>query len=81
MAEENKSIRPIDVLNDNKEKKVLVEVIGNRMIRGILKAFDLPSNLMLMDTEELDLKGNVKKKLGTTFIKGSSIIMIISGED
>ena len=48
---------------------------NGKQLLGIIKAFDIHINTVLEDTEERE-NGNVVRKLGTTFIRGDTIIMI-----
>ena len=67
--------RPLDALNKARDKKVIVELKGGKQYVGTLRAFDIHINIVLEDTEER-VEGEVKRKLGTTFIRGDTIIMI-----
>ena len=67
--------RPLDALNRAKDKKVIVDLKNHRQYIGILKAFDIHINVVLDDTEER-VDGEVKRKLGTVFIRGDTIILI-----
>ncbi len=75
MLHKNMESRPLDALNKSKDKKVIVELKNGRQYLGILKAFDIHINVVLDDTEERE-QGETKRKLGTTFIRGDTIIMI-----
>ena len=67
--------RPLDALNRAKDKKVIVELKNGHQFIGILRAFDIHINVVLDDTEERE-EGEVKRKLGTVFIRGDTIILI-----
>ena len=67
--------RPLDALSRARDKKVLVDLKGGKQLTGILRAFDIHINVVLDDTEER-IDGEVKRKLGTTFVRGDTIIMI-----
>lgn len=67
--------RPLDALNRAKDKKVIVDLKNQRQYIGSLKAFDIHINIVLEDTEER-IDGEVKRKLGTVFIRGDTIILI-----
>ena len=67
--------RPLDALNKARDKKVLVELKNNKQLVGTLKAFDIHINVVLDDTEER-VNGELKRKLGTTFIRGDTITII-----
>lgn len=67
--------RPLDALNRARDKKVIVELKGGKQYLGTLRAFDIHINIVLEDTEER-VEGEVKRKLGTAFIRGDTIILI-----
>jgi small nuclear ribonucleoprotein (snRNP)-like protein len=47
----------------------------NRQISGELLAFDININLVLDNAKELE-NGEMKKKIGLTFIRGDSVIYV-----
>jgi len=67
--------RPLDALNLARNKRVIVELKNNRQYVGVLKAFDIHINISLDEVEER-AEGQVTRKLGTTFIRGDTIIFI-----
>lgn len=67
--------RPLDALNDARNKRVIVELKNNKQFTGALKAFDIHINIVLEDAEERE-NGEMKRKLGVVFIRGDTIIMI-----
>lgn len=67
--------RPLDALNNAKGKRVLVELKNGKQYLGNLKAFDIHINTVLDDVEER-VEDEVKRKLGTIFIRGDTIILI-----
>ncbi|MEM4254606.1 MAG: LSm family protein [Candidatus Woesearchaeota archaeon] len=67
--------RPLDALNRARDKKVLVELKNGKQFVGTLRAFDIHINCVLDDTEER-VEGNPSRKLGTTFLRGDTIILI-----
>jgi len=67
--------RPLDALNRARDKKVIVELKNNKQYIGTLRAFDIHINVVLEDAEER-MDGEVKRKLGTAFIRGDTIVMI-----
>ncbi len=71
--------RPLDTLNEAKEKKVLVELKNGIQFIGNLKAFDIHINVVLEDAQELK-EGKLLRKLGKIFIRGDTIIMISPSE-
>lgn len=69
--------RPLDALNRSRDKKIIVDLKNGKQYIGILKAFDIHINVVLDDVEER-IDGQVKRKIGTVFIRGDTIIMIAS---
>ncbi|MBS3176219.1 small nuclear ribonucleoprotein [Candidatus Woesearchaeota archaeon] len=67
--------RPLDALNFARGKKVIVELKNNKQLIGTLRAFDIHINVVIEDVEER-VEGEVKRKLGTCFVRGDTIIMI-----
>ena len=67
--------RPLDALNNARNKRVIVELKNGKQFLGTLKAFDIHINTVLEETEERE-GGEVKRKLGTVFLRGDTIIMI-----
>lgn len=67
--------RPIDALNNARNKKVVVELKNGRQYIGILKAFDIHINCVLENAEER-VDGEVKRKMGSIFIRGDTITIL-----
>jgi len=67
--------RPLDALNRARDKKVIVDCKNGRQYVGTLRAFDIHINVVLDDTEER-VEGETKRKLGTAFIRGDTILLI-----
>lgn len=67
--------RPLDALNSARDKNVIVELKNNKQYTGKLKSFDIHINVVLDDAEER-FEGEVKRKVGTVFIRGDTIILI-----
>lgn len=67
--------RPLDALNEARNKRVLVELKNGKQLIGNLKSFDIHINVVLQDTEE-HVNGELKRKLGTAFVRGDTIILI-----
>jgi small nuclear ribonucleoprotein len=67
--------RPLDALNKAKDKRVIVELKNNKQYIGQLQAFDIHINVVLVNAEERQ-DGEVKRKLGTVFIRGDTITVI-----
>ncbi len=70
--------RPLDALNTARGKNVLVELKNGRQFVGSLKAFDIHINVVLDNTEERE-NGQTKRKIGTVFLRGDTIILISPG--
>lgn len=68
--------RPLDALNEARNKRVIVELKNGKQIIGNLKAFDIHINVVLHDSEERTLAGDLTRKLGTVFIRGDTITII-----
>jgi small nuclear ribonucleoprotein len=73
------SARPLDTLNNSRDKKVILELKNGKQIIGKLKAFDVHINTVLDDAEEHS-GGQMVRKLGTLFIRGDTIILISPSE-
>ena len=67
--------RPLDALNNARGKKVIIELKNGKQFLGTLKAFDIHINVVLDDAEEREA-GETKRKLGTVFLRGDTIILI-----
>lgn len=67
--------RPLDLLNNSKEKEVLVHLKGDKQFVGTLIAFDIHINLVLDNTKEMQ-DNEIKRNLGLTFLRGDTIIFI-----
>jgi len=75
MTTDMKISRPFDMLNNALNKQVLIQLKGNTMIRGKLKAFDVHLNIVLEDAEELE-NGKVKTKHIEVFLRGDNVIFV-----
>jgi len=67
--------RPFDVLNNALNNNVLVALKNKKELRGTLASFDVHMNVVLENAEELE-EGETKRKLGTMFVRGDTIIFI-----
>ena len=67
--------RPLDALNSARNKTVIVDLKNSFRYVGKLKAFDIHINVVLEEAEEQQ-NGEVKRKLGTVFIRGDTITTI-----
>lgn len=62
--------KPLDVLEQTREKKILIKLKDDREVVGNLKAFDLHLNIWISDIE---IDG---KKVSDMLIRGYSILYI-----
>lgn len=67
--------RPLDSLNNARNKRVIVELKNGKTYAGELKAFDIHINVVLENAEEQE-NNKTKRKLGTVFIRGDTITII-----
>ena len=67
--------RPLDLLNNSKNKEVLVYLKGDKQFVGKLLAFDIHINLVLDNTKEMK-DNEIKRNIGLTFLRGDTIIFI-----
>ena len=67
--------RPLDALNAARNKRVIVELKNHKTFMGKLTAFDIHINVVLLEAEEYEA-GELKRKLGTVFIRGDTITVI-----
>jgi small nuclear ribonucleoprotein len=67
--------RPLDTLNQARGKSVIVDLKNGARFIGKLKAFDIHINTVLEEAQEHQ-NGEVKRKLGTVFIRGDTITII-----
>ncbi len=73
------SARPLDMLNKARNTRIIVELKNGKQLIGKLEAFDIHINIVLQDCEEREA-GEVKRKLGTIFVRGDTIIMVSASE-
>lgn len=69
------SSRPLDTLNASRGKAVMADLKNGSRYVGKLKAFDIHINIVLEEAEE-HRDGEVKRKLGTVFIRGDTITIL-----
>lgn len=72
-------LRPLDTLNRARGKRVIVELKNQKQFIGKLKAFDIHINTVLEEAEEHE-NSQLKRKLGTVFIRGDTIVLICQAE-
>jgi small nuclear ribonucleoprotein len=69
------SSRPLDTLNQARGKIVIADLKNGSTYVGKLRAFDIHINIVLDEAEERK-DGEVKRKLGTVFIRGDTITIL-----
>jgi len=62
------------LMNNSKEKVVLLRMRNSKTVQGILKDFDIHMNLTLEDAE--DISDEKPEKLGTVLIRGDNILSV-----
>ena len=67
--------RPLDFLNEARNKRLIIETKNSKQFVGVLKAFDIHINIVLDEVEER-IDGEVKRKLGKVFLRGDTIVLI-----
>ncbi|MBW2971264.1 small nuclear ribonucleoprotein [Candidatus Woesearchaeota archaeon] len=67
--------RPLDALNNSRNKRVIIELKNGTQYVGTLKSFDIHINAVLEDAEERK-DNDIKRKLGVVFIRGDTITII-----
>ncbi|MCD6403754.1 MAG: small nuclear ribonucleoprotein [Nanoarchaeota archaeon] len=72
-------VRPLDLLNESKGKRVLVELKNGKQFIGKLVSFDIHINTVLEEAQEME-DGEIKRNLGKIFLRGDTIIMISPSE-
>lgn len=71
------ALRPLDSLNEARNKRVIIELKNGKQFIGKLKSFDIHINCVIEDAEER-LNGEIKRKVGSVFIRGDTIVLISS---
>ncbi|GAD94158.1 small nuclear ribonucleoprotein SmG [Paecilomyces variotii No. 5] len=57
------------------EKRLFVQLNGNRKVIGILRGYDVFMNIVLDDAVE-EKSGGEKARLGMVVIRGNSVVML-----
>lgn len=68
-----------NLMNNSKDKIVLLRLRNSRTIQGILKDFDIHMNLTLEDAE--DVTDEKHEKIGKTLLRGDNILLVSLSED
>ena len=67
--------KPLHVLNNNINKRVIVALKGGREYRGVLDGYDQHLNLVLKNAEEY-LNNELQRKMDLTVVRGDNVIFI-----
>ena len=67
--------RPLEALNEARNKRVIIELKNGKQLIGSLKAFDIHINIVLDNAEERE-NGQIIRKLGQVFVRGDTITII-----
>ena len=70
--------RPLDVLGNSENKRIIIQVKSRDKITGLLKAFDSHLNIWLDEAEVQGQDGDTVK-LGTVLVRGDNITWISPG--
>jgi len=62
------------LMNNSKDKIVLIKLRNTQSIQGVLKEFDIHMNLTLEDAE--DVSNEKPEKLGTILVRGDNILAV-----
>jgi small nuclear ribonucleoprotein len=62
------------LMNNSKDKIVLLRMKNSKTVQGKLKNFDIHMNLTLEDAE--DISNEKSEKLGTVLIRGDNILAV-----
>ncbi|PIV68302.1 MAG: small nuclear ribonucleoprotein [Euryarchaeota archaeon CG01_land_8_20_14_3_00_38_12] len=68
-------IKPLNLLGQSLNNRVIVQLKGNKEYRGILDGYDPHMNLVLKNAEEL-FEDETKRKLETAIVRGDNVIYI-----
>lgn len=70
-----KGSRPLDILEKVLNSRVVVKLRGGRELRGILEAYDLHLNLVVVDAEEVEGE-EPRRRLGTVIVRGDNVVFL-----
>lgn len=68
-----------NLMNNSKDKVVLLRLRNTRTVQGILKDFDIHMNLTLEDAE--DVTDEKHEKIGKVLLRGDNILLVSLPED
>jgi small nuclear ribonucleoprotein len=67
--------KPLNMLNQNLNNKVLVELKAKREYRGVLEGYDPHMNLVLKNAEEF-IDKKLRRKMDIAIVRGDNVIYI-----
>ncbi|RLF49352.1 MAG: small nuclear ribonucleoprotein [Thermoplasmata archaeon] len=67
--------KPLSVLNDSLNKKVIVRLKNNKEYHGILDGYDPHMNIVLRGAEEY-IEDELKRKLEIVIVRGDNVIYV-----
>ncbi len=67
------------LMNNSKDKVVLLRLRNTRTVQGVLKDFDIHMNLTLENAE--DISDEKTEKLGTVLLRGDNILAVSLPKD
>ncbi|MEM1513915.1 MAG: LSM domain-containing protein [Candidatus Thermoplasmatota archaeon] len=71
-------MKPLELIHSSIEKRIVVEIKGDKEYRGILEGYDHPHlNLILKNAEEI-INGEKKRELSKVIVRGDNIIYIMA---
>lgn len=68
-------IKPLNLLGQSLNNRVIVQLKGNKEYRGILDGYDPHMNLVLKNADEV-FDGETKRTLETAIVRGDNVIYI-----
>jgi len=68
-----------NLMNNSKDKVVLLRLRNTRSVQGILKDFDIHMNLTLEDAE--DVTDDKHEKIGKVLLRGDNILLVSLPKD
>jgi len=75
MSKNLEMTKPLDALNQARNKSVLAELKNGLQFVGILKTFDIHLNIVFDNAQEV-VEGEVKRNLGRVLIRGDMILFL-----
>lgn len=62
------------LMNNNKNKPILLRIRNNKTVKGVLLDFDVHMNLTLDDAEEISEEKSIK--LGKILLRGDNVLAV-----